>query len=91
MNKINQIIASVGLLAIASSAHATLINFQTIADGTAAQGAVGESAWTSFNTASYGRDITITSTPDDGNPAMDQNLMSILMLVLLVWACVALV
>ena len=65
MKSLNKLIASVGLLAIASSAQATLVNFQTLADGTAAQGAVGESAWTTFNTATYGIDIDITSTPQD--------------------------
>lgn len=45
MNKFNQLLISAGLLAIASSAQATLINFQGAADGFA-----GESAWTTFNT-----------------------------------------
>ena len=45
MKKCNQLIISAGLLALASSAQAGLINFQGAADGFA-----GESAWTTFNT-----------------------------------------
>ncbi len=59
MKKINQLIASAGLLAIAGSAQATLINFQALADG-----AVGESAWTIYHASSS---IDITSLPTSGN------------------------
>jgi len=59
MKKINQLIASVGLLAIAGSAQATLINFQALADGVA-----GESAWTIYHVSSS---IDITSLPNTGN------------------------
>ena len=45
MKKCNQLLVSAGLLALASSAQATLINFQGSADTT-----LGESAWTTFNT-----------------------------------------
>lgn len=59
MKKINQLIASVGLLAIAGSVQATLINFQALADGVA-----GESAWTTYQASSS---IDITSLPVTGN------------------------
>jgi len=58
----NQILITAGLFVMTSSASATLINFQSLADDA---GGVGESAWSAFNTAAYGADIDITSSPDD--------------------------
>ena len=65
MKKCNQLLATVGMLAIAGSAQATLINFQGAADSY-----LGESAWSTFNTAAdmappgFFPDIEITAGND---------------------------
>ena len=69
MKKCNQLLATVGLLAIASSAQATLINFQGLADSV-----VGESAWTSFSTAPYGANIDITADPSGSHVYFDSGV-----------------
>ena len=66
MKKCNQLLATVGMLAIAGSAQATLINFQGLADST-----IGESAWTSFSTAPYGQNINITADPSGAHVYFD--------------------
>ncbi|HHJ34566.1 MAG TPA: PEP-CTERM sorting domain-containing protein [Gammaproteobacteria bacterium] len=65
MKKINKLLISAGLLAATSSAQATLINFQAIADGSQ-----GESAFTTWNTNTapnlFGVDIDITARSNSG-------------------------
>jgi hypothetical protein len=69
MKKSNQLLISAGLLALANSAQATLINFQGLADST-----VGESAWTSYSTAAFGTDIDITANPSDAYVYFDSGV-----------------
>ncbi len=74
MKKIGQLIASAGLLALAGSAQATIINFQALANGASG---VGESAWTSFNTMTNGGsavDMTITASPKGATAYFDSAL-----------------
>lgn len=52
-----------GLFAITSTAHATIINFQDLADS----GPVGESAWNTYNTSSYGGAGNIDITAKNGS------------------------
>jgi len=62
MKILNKLVMSVGLLAFAGSAQATLIDFQSLADGS-----VGESAWTTFSTSPpYSVDIDITARSSNG-------------------------
>lgn len=57
MKKLSTLAITAGLLAMAGSAQATFLNFQTMADG-----AIGESAWSTFNTGAA-TNIDITADP----------------------------
>ena len=62
MKCVKQTLAAAGLLAIAGTAQATLIDFQSLADGV-----IGESAWETFNLdtdvpgPAYGYDIDVSA------------------------------